>query len=248
MKVMVGNISFSVVPAVSRPQDDPWLGGSKLFWEAVNRGKWESKTFEVLRRYLNPNFSYFDIGAWVGPTVLFGAQISKACYAFEPDPAAFEGLQRNIAVNTTLNNIKAYELAISHNNGTVSMGTRTGRGDSMSNIFSSKDKWLVEATTLETFSLENNVSDLNFIKMDIEGAEVVVLPSSFDFFFQRRPTLFLSLHAQFFKDRLEYFRQLTPALSIYRHLYDENGAPLAITDLPKIPNLQNVIATDLSNN
>ena len=42
------------------------------------------------------------MGAWIGPTVLYGCQNAKFCYAIEPDPVAFRQLKNNVDLNPSL--------------------------------------------------------------------------------------------------------------------------------------------------
>ena len=44
------------------------------FWKKVQDENWEPKTFEILNKFLDKNHSYVEIGAWIGPTALYGAQ------------------------------------------------------------------------------------------------------------------------------------------------------------------------------
>lgn len=55
---------------------------------------WEITTFEVFDKYLDKDKYYIDIGAWIGPTVLYAAQKTKRVIAFEPDNIAFNALKK----------------------------------------------------------------------------------------------------------------------------------------------------------
>src|SRR5580692_4173846 len=72
------------------------------FWDEVSSGTWESSTFAIFDRFLDRQHSYIDIGAWIGPTVLYGCQLAKTAYALEPDPLAYVELAQNIAVNPSI--------------------------------------------------------------------------------------------------------------------------------------------------
>ena len=74
------------------------------FLNNINNGNWEEETFKIFDLYKNPNKIYLDIGAWIGPTVLYNAQKFKNIYCFEPDPVAYENLKNNITINN-YNNI-----------------------------------------------------------------------------------------------------------------------------------------------
>ena len=66
------------------------------FWAQLQVGVWEPETFKIFDIFLDKNHSYIDLGAWIGPTVLYGCQNAKFCYAVEPDPVAFKNLKNNI--------------------------------------------------------------------------------------------------------------------------------------------------------
>lgn len=69
------------------------------FWAQLQLGVWEPETFKIFDIFLDENHSYVDLGAWIGPTVLYGCQKAKFCYAIEPDPIAFKNLKKNIELN-----------------------------------------------------------------------------------------------------------------------------------------------------
>ena len=126
------------------------------------------------------------------------------------------------------------------------MGTRTGRGDSMSSMLLPSDPWKVQGISLSQFMEIHEVGDCNFIKMDIEGAESVVLPASVEFFKSIKPTLFLSIHPQFFADRRAFVERIYSVLSLYRYLYDEAGNLIPRDRITKLSNLSSLVATDES--
>jgi hypothetical protein len=73
----------------------------QYFWEKLY-ANWEESTFTIFDRFLNTNSSYLDVGAWIGPTILYGAQKAEHVYAIEPDPVAYQELTRNLQLNPSL--------------------------------------------------------------------------------------------------------------------------------------------------
>jgi len=206
----------------------------KDFWVSVNAKNWEYETYRIFDEFLNKECSYVDIGAWVGPTVLYGAQRAKHCYAIEPDPVAFEILVQNIHLNHSLKNrITLFNGCIGDVSGDVKLGTMTEFGDGMSSIIfgQTKDYLLVKSLTLDEFMAKNDVRDCDFIKMDIEGGEVSVLPTAKAYLQKNMPTLFLSLHPFWFKDRAKDSKRIIEALKIYRNLYGVDGRRLSLDQL-----------------
>lgn len=82
-------------------------------------------------RFLNENHNYLDIGAWVGPTVLYGAHLAKHVYAVEPDPVAFGEWNENLTLNSPISSkVTPVNAALSEKTGTTNLYIRSEYGDS----------------------------------------------------------------------------------------------------------------------
>lgn len=181
----------------------------KDFWRRVSAGVWEPQTFEVFQRFLRPDRSYIDIGAWIGPTVLYGAMLSRRAHALEPDPVAFAELQANVEANPALQpKVSLYPYGISPESGPLRLyagglyfGEQSRFGDSMSGMLpapgaAGQPCREVQGLDLERFLALNAIADCNFIKMDIEGGEYAVIPGLWRRLPQMGlPTLYVSFHA-----------------------------------------------------
>lgn len=221
MTVEVGGVQFMVEP---HP-----VAGDAGFWRAVSRGSWEPYTFAFLRRWLTRESTYFDVGAWVGPTVLYAAHFASKCFAYEPDPTAFAALTKNLSLNPHLSILPIYA-AVSDATGCVSLGTSTGWGDSMSCI--GKGASRIEVPSLDFgYLLDSWAAHRVFVKMDIEGGEAAALHAMGE----RRPTLLLSVHMP---EDLAFIRDV---LGSYKHLLDSAGRPIAGSD---VSGFDVVLATD----
>lgn len=164
-----------------------------LFWERVLLDDWEPHTFRIFDIFLDENHSFIDIGAWIGPTSLYGCQIARHCYAIELDPVAFRQLKENFELNPKLiPRVTLSNQCIADFCGTISLGNKTSSigGDSMSSVlFSGGTKsWTVPATTLTQFVRDHDIDDCNFIKIDVEGREAIILPAIAELLDQTRPT------------------------------------------------------------
>ena len=229
MEVKIGKKAFFV--------NGPDAPGAKDFWVYVNAKQWEYETYRIFDVFLNKEHSYVDMGAWVGPTVLYGAQLAKHCYAIEPDAVALQNLIQNINLNPTLKNkITIFNGCIWDSSGKVKLGTMSEFGDSMSSVsFEQSEKiQTVMSLTLDEYMEENGINDCNFIKMDIEGGESSVLPNAKVYLKKNQPTLFLSLHQFMFKDREQYSRSVVEALSVYKNFYSVNGRRITLDHLTRV--------------
>ncbi|WP_411882533.1 FkbM family methyltransferase [Polaromonas sp. YR568] len=181
----------------------------KAFWGRVAAGLWEPQTFEVFQRFLRPDRSYIDVGAWIGPTVLYGALLSRRVHALEPDPVAFAELAANVDANPALRRkIHLHPCGIGPENGPLRLyagglyfGEQSHFGDSMSGMLAAPGAVgqpcrEVPGMDLERFLALNAIDDCNFIKMDIEGGEYAVIPGLWRRLPQLGlPTLYVSFHA-----------------------------------------------------
>ncbi|MEH1864962.1 MAG: FkbM family methyltransferase [Nostoc sp.] len=170
------------------------------FWKEVNDGQWEPQTFKVFDRFISKDTTYIDVGTWIGPTLLYAAQLAKEAFAFEPDPIAYKEMLANVKLNPDISNIKTYEALIGIEAGETRLGSREEGGDSTSSILFSdmKTSWLVKSINLQSFVNKEGLQPPLFIKIDIEGGEYSLIPTLASFFKDYQPiVLYLSLHPGF---------------------------------------------------
>lgn len=112
-----------------------------------------------------------DCGANIGLSVLYfkGLHPKATVLAFEPDAANFKLLQKNITANG-LKDVTAMQSAVWTHNDTVSFSSNGSQGSQISN--ENKNSVTVKASRLADFL---NQKQVDFLKIDIEGAEWEVL-------------------------------------------------------------------------
>ena len=79
-------------------------------------GHYEREVESVLSELITKDTTFIDAGANVGYFTVLCSGLAKEVYAFEPVPAVFERLSRNVALNG-LGNIRALQLALSKERG-----------------------------------------------------------------------------------------------------------------------------------
>jgi FkbM family methyltransferase len=149
----------------------------------------------------------FDIGACEGESSLrYASQFPNSrVYCFEPLPKNFERIQNNI--NTYhAKNIFANELCLSDKSGEVEFNVSSGTpkeyedqkldwdfGNKSSSLLEKnedvnvydwlkfKEKITVKATTLKEFTEKEALNHIDFIHMDVQGAELMVLAGAGNF-------------------------------------------------------------------
>ena len=198
------------------------------FWRRASAGAWEPETFAVLDAHLSDEADYLDIGAWIGPTVLYAAKKARHVWAFEPDATAFRHLAWNIELNG-LSNVSALPVALSDRSGIARMASFGGEaGDSMTSLLNAEAAGGVDVVTLDwaDFGRDADLSAVSLVKMDVEGAEFGLLPALLPWLRAQRPALYLSTHAPYLAagERAERMAALAQSLSFYARCRDENGA------------------------
>jgi FkbM family methyltransferase len=146
----------------------------------LSRGIYEDYTTEVFKNLIKLNMTVVDIGANIGYFTLIASRLAGKVYAFEPEPHNYDLLVKNIAVNN-YKNIITIQKAVSNRSGKtrfyidkVNLG---GHSFAQNTILQRAGYLEVEAVTLDEF-FENAVNQgpgIDIIKMDVEGAEGLVI-------------------------------------------------------------------------
>lgn len=223
MEIKKNNVSFNVKGGYS----EKWFSSSHF-------QKWEKNTFHILDHYYNLHKIYIDIGAWIGPTALYASQRFNSVYAIEPDGIAFRRLANNLKANN-IDNITIVNKCLSDKDETILFGGNGKWGNSESTMlvsnpeYSSWDgRWSkeereknikeIETISIDTLITEFNInpSNIGFIKMDIEGGELIVVPAIQHILKQSKPIFYISLHFCFLK-----MEHIITILDILFDIYDD---------------------------
>jgi FkbM family methyltransferase len=129
---------------------------------------------ELVQRLIRPGDTVLDIGANIGYYTLLFARLvggSGKVFAFEPDPENFALLKRNVEING-YRNVTLVNAAVSRQSGRLKLYlSEENKGDHR--IYASgEDRPSIEiaAVALDDYFV-NNPAEVNFIKMDVQGAE-----------------------------------------------------------------------------
>ena len=145
----------------------------------------------LIKNMVKSNHTVLDIGAHIGYFTIIMARQAKQVYAFEPEPRNFHTLQKNVNLNE-LSNVKLYNRAVAeHNYKTKLHLCHTSSG--MHRLYPSR--WCKEGTIeVETISINEIIEDADFIKMDIEGAELGALKGMKKLLEKNGPPIIMEFH------------------------------------------------------
>lgn len=147
-------------------------------FELLINGIYESRNIEFILNNIPKNGVFFDVGANIGAISIPIAKKRPdiTIYCFEASQKVFSYLKKNIELNG-LNNIKAMNsLLVDELKGELpfySPDELNGKG-SMAPVFTSTSE-MIQSETLDNFLELNKISNVDFIKIDVEGFECTVL-------------------------------------------------------------------------
>ena len=140
---------------------------------------------ELLASRITEGFTFVDVGANVGGYSLFVAALAgpdARILAVEPQPEIFERLIYNIRQNP-FGSIKALECAVADQDGDITMFLDPkNSGESSMRFVNLRDQGVsvrAAGKTLATILAEERLERLDALKVDVEGAEDLVLDPFF---------------------------------------------------------------------
>lgn len=170
--------------------------------KAIWTGTYESKVAAELAAWVNPGDICFDVGGYRG---FFSAVLALngagLVHVFEPLPANGARIEQLIGLNPNLP-LKLHKIAI---------GAQVGEADltvmpdaSMGKLISSNfqphaqsgQNLKVKVETLDNLVKSGAVPPPALIKIDVEGAEAMVLEGAKNLLKQSRPKLFIEVHSR----------------------------------------------------
>jgi FkbM family methyltransferase len=153
----------------------------------------------------------YDIGASIGLFAITSAILCEKgkLFAFEPDKETCQRLEENIKFNN-LKNIKINELALSDNKTESLLYTNGTNGYAPTLVFQKnrkdapKNTIIIKTDTLDNLLKNNSYPVPDIIKIDIEGAEILLVKGAQKLFsgeLNKRPEhIFIEIHPEFLID------------------------------------------------
>lgn len=172
----------------------PLRGGGKLLVDGVKDsyifylGDFQWNVYTFLRRTVQSRSTVFDLGANIGSYTIPLALRAGRVYAFEAFKPNFDILLKNVALNG-LTNVTAIFGAVADSTGTRLVPDRGGRSDNIGNYsLASKTEGEIEipSWSLDDFAAQHNVEEIDLMKIDIEGSEIMALRGARRLFSQRK--------------------------------------------------------------
>jgi len=184
----------TVVPILQgKLKGKKWVVGSSI--HGCWLGSFEREKQKLFEKIITEGSTVLDIGAHVGfysllSSILVG-QKGKV-YAFEPAHRNLLYLKRHIFINK-INNIFVIEAAVSEQDGYTYFDEGPS---SLLGRISPEGKLMVKTVSLDSLYSKGEITIPNYLKIDVEGAEMLVLSGAKSILSKYHPTIFLATHGE----------------------------------------------------
>jgi len=184
------------------PAQGLWIRVNPRTGQNFQQGTGEPAVQDAIQKHVRPGMTFYDLGANIGFFSLMAARLvgSGGCViSFEADPEIAARLRENLAYNK-LTHAAAEERAVWFEHTTVSFArvdSRTspdrGLGHVSTEVSAATKTICVEAVSLDEFVLLHPSPD--FVKCDVEGAEVAVFQGAERLLREKCPILLVEIHS-----------------------------------------------------
>ena len=145
---------------------------------------WEE--FNLIKRFVAKNDLCIDVGANMGYYTIWFSKFSNNIYSFEPNLVNFNRLKRNIAINYSHNSVKAFDVALGEKDGTAILTKNLDIKNHILPFDSVEGGDVVALKRLDSILSENKVTEIAYLKIDVEGFELDVLKGLGDYFINHK--------------------------------------------------------------
>lgn len=180
------------------PFGSSWIARNDACGRMILRNKFENIESMFIERSLEPGMIALDIGAHHGYyTLLASKQVgpSGQVVAFEPSQRERQRLIHHVQINSC-SNVRVEEMALSETEGRADLYVVDGKETGCNSLRppetrQSTDAIEVKVARLDDYMRQQNLRHVDFVKMDVEGAELSVLKGAVDFLERKpRPIIF----------------------------------------------------------
>lgn len=198
----------------------------------------ESHEYEILKKNLKKDSVIIEAGAYDGyHTKMLAAMVPKGqVFSFEPFPRMFNIAKMNLK---DLKNVHLYPIALAKKTGSTEFHISCGKNnddylgsssvleptEQMHNFFPKlafQQKIIVPCTTIDKFISDKKINQIDFIWLDLQGAELEVLRAS--------------------PKTLEITKLIKTEVS-YAEIYQNSGTAKDLIDFMKTNNFQLILLT-----
>ena len=183
---------FTVKTGINRGMK--WIIGSSVHGCWI--GNYETEKQAIVKQLIKPGVTVFDIGGNAGfYTLAFSRLVGKGghVWTFEPFAENIRNLLDHVRLNQ-LSNVKIMQTAISEKEDIVDF--QIAEHNAMGKMARGGSVYKVSTFSLDYLIANGNVPIPDVIKMDVEGAESLVLSGALKMLSLNKTVLMIALHGE----------------------------------------------------
>lgn len=192
LRLVPAGIILPVLSGVNKRMK--WVSGSATHGAWL--GSYEHDKQDAIKRLVKPGMTVFDVGANAGfYTLAFSRLVGSSgrVIAFEPLAENVANLRRHVLLNQ-LSNVTVIQAAVSDKPGLASFCA--GHNNAVGRLSQDPGEYLVPTVTLSQLVNESTIPAPDLVKMDVEGAESVVLVGAQSLLARRHTLWLIALHGR----------------------------------------------------
>lgn len=209
----------------------------------TKKQKFKDKEFTVIKGSVHPEYSYFtfekeeidfrdvywniqkddvvfDVGASYGTYTLSAAVMGANVFSFEPEKTVHCDLVQNILINKFEDNCLALNLGLWRDDTVIDMKEYAPHWPEQTIT----EKY--QATSLDAICEKYNISKLDWVKIDVEGAEEHVIIGGLKTITKYKPNLIIECHTFLDSELVDKIKALL--LSVVNYEFEEVARPPCI--------------------
>jgi len=191
---------FTIAPSVTMLLDPE----DYVSAEIIRTGEWEPESWNAIAKHLSAGSVFVDVGAHIGYYSLKAAPVvgpGGHVIAVEPNPPTIRELEDNIRASGASAIISVQPVACSDTEATLDLFAAPRRNTGQSSLSKSNASqtgqdvatYHVRARPLDDIIHDTGVSRVDVVKIDVEGAEMLVLKGSVNTLARYHPMVIVEL-------------------------------------------------------
>jgi FkbM family methyltransferase len=181
---------------------------SQIFWY----GYYSRDIVLLMNRILQPRMVVLDVGANIGEITMAAAQrvgSNGHVYSFEPMTPLYSRLTEHLGMNG-MNQVTPIAKGLSDRIGTATIFSAEApfedgtRHDGLGTLYPTASRSVaagdIELTTLDEFCSSSNITRIDLVKIDVEGAELAVLKGGLTSIARFQPFLIVEVQTETAQD------------------------------------------------
>lgn len=191
---------------------------------------YEKESFAFIKEKVKPGFTVLDIGGHIGLyATAFGKLVgpSGKVYSFEPTPVTNKLLQKTVTINDLKEIVSVQKEAISKEEGETFFYVSDDLADNSNSLVNYAKAKSVKGVRVPLVSIDvfrkRIAHKIDFIKIDVEGAELDAVKGASETLLNDKPTCILALHPHQIRSKGDSLEEIWDVVTGYNYTVSFQG-------------------------